>query len=330
MNSKQMLTSPIFILGSHKSGSSLLRSLLDDHPELFVVPIETHYFQYTGYWVDYKLRPSSPKVMNKKDIIDSLTKLVHYRNVSEDPYADSIVSGLINASKFQSFIENSDWNTSSELFSIYMAGLYLAFTGKNFDNHLRVVEKSTENAEYAILLHEMFPDSRFLHIVRNPYAALVAIRRYKSVGDRYPFLKDAIFSLKNSYYHLYRNQTFLKNYKIVKYEDLLTFPEKIMREIADFLEIEFTEVLLQPSNFGRNWSGNSTSNTNFNQISSAPLNNWKNYINHLEISLVNSILEPVLSLFEYEKIEPKQQKYFPVQGEQLETYIKNRALFWMN
>jgi hypothetical protein len=125
------------------------------------------------------------------------------RNVSEDPYADSIVSGLINASKFQSFIENSDWNTSSELFSIYMAGLYLAFTGKNFDNHLRVVEKSTENAEYAILLHEMFPDSRFLHIVRNPYAALVAIRRYKSVGDRYPFLKDAIFSLKNYYYHLY-------------------------------------------------------------------------------------------------------------------------------
>lgn len=39
---------PVFVLGSRKSGTSLLRSLLDGAEGLFVVPCETHFFQRTG------------------------------------------------------------------------------------------------------------------------------------------------------------------------------------------------------------------------------------------------------------------------------------------
>ena len=36
---------PIFISGFNKSGTTLLLSLLDYHPELVVIPEEFHYFQ---------------------------------------------------------------------------------------------------------------------------------------------------------------------------------------------------------------------------------------------------------------------------------------------
>ena len=36
---------PVFICGHPKSGTSLLRSMLDNHPELIVYPEETYFFR---------------------------------------------------------------------------------------------------------------------------------------------------------------------------------------------------------------------------------------------------------------------------------------------
>ena len=69
------MSRPIFLLGCHKSGTSLLRSLLDGHPDLFVIPIETHFFQATGHWTDYRMRRSWPKRMEREALITSHAKV---------------------------------------------------------------------------------------------------------------------------------------------------------------------------------------------------------------------------------------------------------------
>ena len=45
-------------------------------------------------------------------------------------------------------------------------------------------------------------------------------------------------------------------YKIVKFENLCTNPEYEMNEVADFLGIEYSKVLLSPTVLGNNTSGN--------------------------------------------------------------------------
>ena len=55
-----MKNPPVFIIGSHKSGTSLLRSLLDGHPELYVIPFETHFMASLGRWVQYSYRRQTP------------------------------------------------------------------------------------------------------------------------------------------------------------------------------------------------------------------------------------------------------------------------------
>ena len=67
---------PVFLLGSHKSGSSLLRSLLDGHPELAVLPKETHLFQFTNHWVDYRRRRNLPRPLDRQQFFDSLLQQI--------------------------------------------------------------------------------------------------------------------------------------------------------------------------------------------------------------------------------------------------------------
>ncbi|WP_199245679.1 sulfotransferase [[Phormidium] sp. ETS-05] len=332
---KPNLTAPIFLLGCHKSGSSLLRSLLDNHPQLFAIPMEIHYFQYTGQWVDYRLRRSWPKPMNQQEKMASLYQLVEETNANEDPYADSILAGSLDVDRFRSFMvanqgdSPDNLTTPRELFEIYVGALYYALTGAALPPGMRIVEKSVEHAEWAVHLRQMFPDCRFVHIVRNPYASMVAIRKSKTVGNIYPLLRNFILSLQNSYYNLYRNEGILDNYLIVKYEDLLTDTEKIMRTISDFVGIEFTEDLLTPTLMGKPWGGNSSTGKSFTKISTAPLSSWKSQVEDLEVRLVNTFLEPVLERFGYEMVTPQKSKYYLIKGESWKNYAKNRSLFWL-
>lgn len=319
---------PIFILGSHKSGSSLIRSLLDNHPKLFVIPTEIHYFQYTGHWVDYRMRYTSPKNMDRQSLIESLTQLVERKNNHADPYADSVITGKFDIAKFNKFLKDSCFKSPQELFEAYVGAIHLSLTGKNLPENVHVVEKSVENAEFAVLLQQMFPNCRFVHIVRNPYASLVAIRKSKTKKN-YPSVCDFVFSLQNSYYNLYKNQQLLNNYLVIKYEDLLTSTEKTMEKIVNFLGINFVDLLLTPTLMGQPWNGNSSSGGGFTKISSAPLEKWKSQINDLEIHLVNSFLQPVLEQFGYEQIITNKSKFLPIRGESLEAYIKNRSLLWL-
>ncbi len=177
----KLLTKPVFILGSHKSGSSLLRSLLDGHPDLFTIPTEAHYFQYTGDWVNYSLRYAWPQEMDLEEKMNSLVRLVEKKNSHYDPYADSTIAGRIDVEAFKSHLFSSAIsNISPNLFQVYAEALYYSLYKKELPDTIRVLEKSVENAEFAASLRQMFPDCRFIHIVRNPYASLVAIRKSKT------------------------------------------------------------------------------------------------------------------------------------------------------
>lgn len=323
-----ILRAPIFLLGSHKSGSSLLRSLLDGHSQLFAFPSETHFFQRAGYWIDYRLRLSAPKEMDRDSLIASLSDLVAFQNVHQDKYADSIVAGRFNIAAFRTSMEKTAFDTPVGALEAYFCALHVALMGGNLSSDIRIVEKSVENAEYAVLLRHIFPDCVFLHIVRNPYASLVAIRKARARRG-FPFLGDAVCSLRNSYYNLYRNQQILHRYLQISYEDLVTCTERTMRKVSTFLGIEFSRSLLTPTLLGAPWRGNSTSNQGFTGVSSVPLNRWRDAIHPLEIELINRTLAHVLDCFGYDRIPSSRRYLLPAMGEGPITYSRNRSFLWM-
>lgn len=317
------LTSPIFLLGSHKSGTSLLRSLLDSHPGLFVAPMEMHFFQYTGYWVDYRLQQAWPQNLSIEEKYTALINNIKNQNTNANPYSDSVLPNAFDLNRFRSCLESSSPKTNTELFIAYVNSLYYSLLGEPLAADVRLVEKSVENAEYAPLLNHMFSDSKFIHIIRNPYSTVVALRKSRTKSS-YPYLGGMIQSLQNSYYNLHKNKLLIDNYLVIRYEDLLTSTQEVMEQIADFLDIKFSDSLMQPTLLGKPWGGNSTSDQVFHKISLSPLQTWKENITDLEIQLVNEMLLPAVQEFGYPTLSETRSLFMPAPQEKWLNYAKNR------
>ena len=83
------------------------------------------------------------------------------------------------------------------------------------------------------------------------------------------------------------------NYRCLKYEDLIANPTKVVRELCDFLGVEFNKNMLKVSYFkdnkGKPWSGDSTFIKRFKTISKKPASRWKKHASALELYFVEMI-----------------------------------------
>jgi len=318
------MSQPIFILGAHKSGTSLLRSIFDGHSQIFTVPFESHFFQIMHYWVDNEYRKQRPKNLNKEQMIQNFCDWIHHCNTAEDLLADSVAKGLFNEDAFQKKISEIEPGNDSEIFNKYFQAIYYSLYGQELPPDKRIVEKSVENAEFAAELSSMYPDAKFIHILRNPYANIVALRKYKSVNYGFPLMNRILSTLYNNFYFLYKNKRIIKNYKVIRYSDLVTQPEAVIQDLCKFVNIPFDKIMLTPTSLGKQWQGNSTSGKQFSGISSSNLNRWKDEIHPIETYYVNKMFSFVLRDFGYKKIEQSGSFWKKAKGENLTRYIINR------
>lgn len=334
-----MINQPIFILGAHKSGTSLLRSLFDGHEDVFVLPIETHFFQIMNYWITYAfLRRTTPKQLSRHDFIRNAKGLINYSNNEDNPQGDGISKGIFNLERFEQYLE-ANLPTMGEspeqqaiYFEIYMMAVYYSIYGLELPPNKRILKKSVETAEFALDLKAMFPDAKFIHIVRNPYSNLVSMRKFRMHNKKtrfFPWLGHDFRSLHNSSYFLYRNRRLIKDYHIIRYEDLVQDPDSVITNLCQATNLEFSGKMLSPTYLGKPWSGNSTSSQVFQGISAGRLEKWKNDVSVLEINLVNKYLGHMLEEFNYERIDSSRSILFPMKQELPKEYIGNRMLLAM-
>ncbi|MEX0801343.1 MAG: sulfotransferase [Dehalococcoidia bacterium] len=310
-----MLSKPVFIVGAHKSGTSLLRSLLDGAPGLFVFPKEPHYFSYVGWPVSYPLRRQAAA----EDPREHLRRSLEADNRDTNPYSDLPDFAGWDLGRFWTALGDDDLDYPN-----YIRALRVALTGSN--GRERVVDKSTENIEFVPILAQWFPDASFLHVIRNPYANLVSIRRYKMKRlGRYPVMYEPAAGLRFSVDAIARNQRIAENYSVVRYEDVVQQTEHTMRRVAEHIGIDFVDELLRPTVLGELWGGNSTTDRVFSRVSIDPLERWKADITLFERALAVEALRPYFDGFGYER-EPAGRTLLPSKHEGPRTYFVNRAL----
>ncbi|MFB4167268.1 sulfotransferase [Virgibacillus sp. JSM 102003] len=317
---------PIFILGAHKSGTSLLRNLFDGHTQLFVIPIETHFFQHNGLWIDYGIRRQFTSSLDENEIKDNYIKWIKYVNENADLYADSNTKGFWDIELLEQNLSNiSGYNNLKKSIENFTESMYYALRSEKLSDNLRIIEKSVENAEYAVLLKKMFPKAKFIHIVRNPYSNITSIRKSKSQNG-YPNLRRIMQSMYNSYYYLEKNQVLIDDdYFVLKYEDLVQYPNENVNKIIDFTNIRRDNILFRPTVNGEIWDGNSTTNKSFKGLSSEHLNRWTDEIEPIEINLINTCFKHILKRYGYEIIDKR--NYFKLsKNEKIRTYLANRLL----
>ncbi|BDQ34720.1 sulfotransferase family protein [Pseudodesulfovibrio portus] len=96
-----------------------------------------------------------------------------------------------------------------------------------------------QNAAHAAYLHSLYPEAKFVHIIRDPRDTLIST------------LRTGIFSSPMAFRTAYAALTrFYEDsnapHHILRYEDLTTRPVETLQSLCEFLDVDYTDDMLTP------------------------------------------------------------------------------------
>lgn len=110
------------------------------------------------------------------------------------------------------------------------------------------IDHTPHNVRQAALLGQAFPDSKFIHIVRDGRAVAASVVPLDWGPNS--IIEAARFWVEQTAYGLAAEQTFGPERILrVSYEDLVREPERVMREITSFAGLEFTPAMTEGGGF---------------------------------------------------------------------------------
>lgn len=217
---------PVIIVGSPRSGTSLISRIIGSHPAI-AVPRESHFYNTFVPWLEYygDLRESRNRERLLRDVLDTapLRRWI--------PRVDRRAAGA-----------RIEANGRFDLNGI-IAGIMETWCdalGKP-----RWGEKTPHHLFFADSILEGFPAARFVHIVRDGRAVAASWKRAR-FGPKhvYPAALRWVDNLEAA--RRLEERLGPKQFFEFRYEDLLRDPGATVRQICDFLDVEYVSDMLDP------------------------------------------------------------------------------------
>jgi hypothetical protein len=312
-----------FVAGQAKSGTTLLVALLDNHPELLVLPEETAYFPTV-------LTKYAPR--GRRAQFNYLTK----QSLSNVLFGGPCKWGRRSYSAFprEKFLETFeraafDPANAQEDLLVLMVKAYAAALERPLDPIRRWVEKTPANRNHISAILARFPHAKILVTIRDPRAILaaqIALEKTRKTGRFSTYYVIAHWRVAARLAKRVRDGEIPG--LVVPYEQLVCEPASMMERVCAYLEINFDlETVLMPTKAGQFWSGNSAARINFSQISPEPATRWQRELSEDEMGWVEWHCRELMPEFGYEpKLNQRQLRYFmrPIRGERPREYLKSR------
>lgn len=210
-----------FVVGAQRSGTTLVRALFDSHPDL-AIPGESHF------------------------VVPMLRRRYRYER-NGYVAVDSFLADLMDSRRFRQWALREDevrdalahpmpTNLPDALRRVF--SLYAHKQGKS-----RYGDKTPKYVLSIGLLAAQFPESRFLHVVRDGRDVALAYL------DKYPrsTLAEAALHWKRNVIAGRRIGKVLGpgRYREVRYESLVQDPENAVKSLCPFIEIEYKGSMLR-------------------------------------------------------------------------------------
>ncbi|RME59320.1 sulfotransferase [Candidatus Parcubacteria bacterium] len=309
---------PLFICGYPKSGTTLLLSLLDDHPELLVFPEETNFFR--RIW-RHRERCSLSYVL-KNTGVGTLAVGKKRMTSGERDYRH------FDFEYFRARCEQM-WDAEKRDRADLLEAIFCAFAETiNRPVSKYWVEKTPLNELYLKELLPRWPNLRALYILRDPRDNYFSYRRQRQMQVQarttaLPLLSPAEFLagwLESLRFWLSFSDRFRDQALLIRYEDLVFYPEATLRKVCDFLRIKWSQTLLQPTRLGNSWAGNSVFGDQYQAVSHASVGRYKGKLVGDDLDFIESVLGSVIEKWGWEL--PTKKK-FPI-AQLLHTLLSRR------
>ena len=218
------MNAPFFIVGTERSGSNLLRVILDAHSRLAV--------------------PHPPHVMNLLGPVEhcfgDLAQDENLRKLARE--VGRLVRLHIHPWDFAVDVEQLVTDASPrDLFGLFVA---LYEQNQRHEGKARWGCKSTFMIHHVDRILARFPDARLLHLVRDPRDVAVSSRD-SVFNPSHPYFVARLWTEQQELAHALAGRLGADTMLRVRYEDLIADPEASVRAICAFLGEEFEESILR-------------------------------------------------------------------------------------
>lgn len=280
-----MSTAPIFIVGANRSGTTLLRLLLNAHSEI-AIPDEINYFYgFTGMEVSYE-QWDEPQ-LSPAQYVAFVDRFLSSNQAK--------VSELdLSAVRAEILSAPQDFRRPYDVLLTRWAAHY----GK-----ARWGEKTPGNIYHSNILIDMFPDARFIHVVRDPRGGVASMQRVSFFGA------DATFNALNRHKIMTHGRDWLARAvpaaqrMEVRYEDLVGAPQRTLEQVCTFVGAAFEPEMLRfhqnADHFMLHEAAATYNRTATRPISSTEAEKWRAQLNDTEIAIIERVCGDEMAEFGY-------------------------------
>lgn len=287
-------TSPIFILGSPRSGTTLLRVLLSSHSNISI----PHEFTL----IENVIKVFANNLVSKKDVIKFIKQQYNYSHFRDWKLEEEL---LIN-----SFQKKSKYKPE-EIIETF----YLNYLNEWNSNAKRWGDKNIGSLSYIKEIVTLFPNAKFIHIIRDARDVSTSLLERNWMFYKFPkYQKRCInniigaaetwnlgITIINDSKKYIRSENFLE----IRYEDLLKDISLELKKICIFLEENFEESMLdyyQKEKEKKTISKNRLENNHENiykPIQKDNLEKYKQKLSNKQIALIEKICKKNLKKYNY-------------------------------
>ncbi len=265
-----------FIVGSGRSGTSLLQAMVTSHHQA-IIPNETKF--YTT--VVPRLRKRFGDLTGPKEpILDFLLGLWWIKDLELDEQRIRTLALESGA-------------TGPEFADTLLIAILAAYAERH--DRARVGEKSPGHINHVAKLAARFPNAKFINMLRDPRAVCLSKTRIKTdlrtiIRDVGPHARQWARVMDAD---ARARQTLGEDrYRVVKYEDLVQDPEPVLRSVCEFLALDFDPSMLEQHNrkvqgFGERQRGH-MENT-LRPVFTSSIEKWKDELSTKEIALIEHV-----------------------------------------
>lgn len=298
-----METAPIFIIGTERSGTNLLRVMLDSHSNIFI--------------------PNAPQIF--KNFVGLLPR---YGDLNNDENFYRLIKDIIKLIKLHPY----KWEISydpDEVFKQVKQRSLISLLFYFYDKYADQNNKQRFGCKNAFMMHyvndiiKYCPQAKFLYLVRD--GRDVAVSAKKSIFNHFSVYYIAkLWQTEQQLCISFLEGLAEEQICLIRYEDLLTAPQATLERVCIFLKENFEPKMLEYFFSKEAQKGRSLGQAWYNLATPILEKNYNKYINELsskDILLFESIAFKELQYFDYAIINKKEQF-------KDKDYIAKRKIFY--
>lgn len=288
---------PLFICGLPRSGTTLLQSLFDGHPELVVDVVDSRFF------TSFVPRAQGCSGVKREALA---REILLARWNPDKPYYQSFLNHIPLDAVHDGFRKRVA--ASERRAPDYLTAAILAIgdaSGQMEEGVRYWVEKTPGNEHYAQRIYTWWPEAKCIHLLRDPRDVFATLKKRAVRAERrLPTPGKVAYIWGETVDALERNVATYgdDHYVWLRYEDLVLDTEAQLSRIVAFTGISDHDTLRIPTKgAGRHsWKGNSVDKT-FSGISARAVGRWRGYLSAREVAVLESLLGSRMERYGYER-----------------------------